>query len=162
VIELARIISMVVKMDDGAQVEYGPGDAVYMPPGHDAWIVGRSHLAGARQSRLRRRATICAGKWPACERTVGRSHIRISDQSQPAEPIVGRNAGQPSLRDRHRWVRCDSIAETKRRPRLSRRLSGFMTKLISFRLGQAVVNTKPSQTGPAFIRLLESLARSLT
>jgi quercetin dioxygenase-like cupin family protein len=31
---------MVVKMDDGAQVEYGPGDAFHMPPGHDAWIVG--------------------------------------------------------------------------------------------------------------------------
>jgi uncharacterized cupin superfamily protein len=31
---------MVVKMDDGAQVEFGPGDAFYMPPGHDAWIVG--------------------------------------------------------------------------------------------------------------------------
>jgi uncharacterized cupin superfamily protein len=31
---------MVVKMDDGAQVEYGPGDAFYMPPGLDAWIVG--------------------------------------------------------------------------------------------------------------------------
>jgi quercetin dioxygenase-like cupin family protein len=31
---------MVVKMDDGAEVEYGPGDAFYMPPGHDAWIVG--------------------------------------------------------------------------------------------------------------------------
>ncbi len=31
---------MAVKMDDGTQVEYGPGDAFYMPPGHDAWIVG--------------------------------------------------------------------------------------------------------------------------
>ena len=31
---------MVVKMDDGSEVEYGPGDAFYMPPGHDAWIVG--------------------------------------------------------------------------------------------------------------------------
>jgi quercetin dioxygenase-like cupin family protein len=31
---------MIVKMDDGAQVEYGPGDAFFMPPGHDAWIVG--------------------------------------------------------------------------------------------------------------------------
>jgi quercetin dioxygenase-like cupin family protein len=31
---------MVVKMDDGAEVEYGPGDAFYMPPGHDAWTVG--------------------------------------------------------------------------------------------------------------------------
>jgi len=31
---------MVVKMDDGTEVEYGPGDAFYMAPGHDAWIVG--------------------------------------------------------------------------------------------------------------------------
>ncbi len=31
---------MLVKMDDGSEVEYGPGDAFYMPPGHDAWIVG--------------------------------------------------------------------------------------------------------------------------
>jgi len=31
---------MAVKMDDGTQVEYGPGDAFHMPPGHDAWIVG--------------------------------------------------------------------------------------------------------------------------
>ena len=27
-------------MDDGTQVKYGPGDAFYMPPGHDAWIGG--------------------------------------------------------------------------------------------------------------------------
>ena len=31
---------MVVRMDDGNEVEYGPGDAFYMPAGHDAWIVG--------------------------------------------------------------------------------------------------------------------------
>jgi hypothetical protein len=31
---------MVVKMDDGAQVEYGTGDAFHMPAGHNAWIVG--------------------------------------------------------------------------------------------------------------------------
>ncbi|HKI92477.1 MAG TPA: cupin domain-containing protein [Gaiellaceae bacterium] len=31
---------MVVQMDDGEEVEYGPGDVFYMPPGHDAWIVG--------------------------------------------------------------------------------------------------------------------------
>ncbi len=31
---------MVVRMDDGAEVEYGLGDVFYMPPGHDAWIVG--------------------------------------------------------------------------------------------------------------------------
>ena len=31
---------MVVKMDDGAEDEFGPGDAFYMPAGHNAWIVG--------------------------------------------------------------------------------------------------------------------------
>jgi hypothetical protein len=31
---------MVVKMDDGSQTEYGPGDFFFMPAGHDAWIVG--------------------------------------------------------------------------------------------------------------------------
>ncbi|HSV36591.1 MAG TPA: cupin domain-containing protein [Ramlibacter sp.] len=33
---------MVVKMlDDGSEMEYGPGDVFYMPPGHDAWVVGK-------------------------------------------------------------------------------------------------------------------------
>ena len=31
---------MLVKMDDGSEVEYGPGDFFFMPPGHDASIVG--------------------------------------------------------------------------------------------------------------------------
>ncbi|NEX59465.1 cupin domain-containing protein [Noviherbaspirillum galbum] len=31
---------MIVKMDDGSQMEYGAGDFFYMPPGHDAWVVG--------------------------------------------------------------------------------------------------------------------------
>ena len=31
---------MVVKMDDGSELEFGPGDAFYMPAGHDAWIAG--------------------------------------------------------------------------------------------------------------------------
>ena len=31
---------MVVKMNDGSEEEFGPGDAFYMPPGHDAWTVG--------------------------------------------------------------------------------------------------------------------------
>ena len=31
---------MVVRMDDGSEAEYGPGDFFLMPPGHDAWIVG--------------------------------------------------------------------------------------------------------------------------
>lgn len=31
---------MAVRMDDGSEMEYGPGDVFYMPPGHDAWVVG--------------------------------------------------------------------------------------------------------------------------
>jgi len=29
-----------VRMDDGTEVEYGPGDVGHIPPGHDAWVVG--------------------------------------------------------------------------------------------------------------------------
>ena len=29
-----------VKMDDGTEKEYGPGDAYVIPPGHDGWVVG--------------------------------------------------------------------------------------------------------------------------
>jgi quercetin dioxygenase-like cupin family protein len=31
---------MKVVMDDGQEMEYGPGDFAIMPPGHDAWIIG--------------------------------------------------------------------------------------------------------------------------
>ena len=31
---------MHVKMDDGSEADLGPGDAVALPPGHDAWTVG--------------------------------------------------------------------------------------------------------------------------
>ena len=29
-----------VKMDDGTEREFVPGDVSYLPPGHDAWVVG--------------------------------------------------------------------------------------------------------------------------
>ena len=29
-----------VVMDDGSELELGPGDVSYLPPGHDAWVVG--------------------------------------------------------------------------------------------------------------------------
>jgi hypothetical protein len=33
--------SLRVRMDDdGTEQEFGPGDAMYIPPGHDAWVVG--------------------------------------------------------------------------------------------------------------------------
>jgi quercetin dioxygenase-like cupin family protein len=31
---------MVVKMDDGAEIEFGPGDVGVIAPGHDGWVVG--------------------------------------------------------------------------------------------------------------------------
>jgi hypothetical protein len=39
---LGYVISgrMKVVMDDGSEIEFGPGDAMSLPPGHDAWIVG--------------------------------------------------------------------------------------------------------------------------
>jgi uncharacterized cupin superfamily protein len=30
-----------VIMDDGSEQEFGPGDVYYIPPGHDAWVVGK-------------------------------------------------------------------------------------------------------------------------
>ena len=35
-----------VRMDDGTEVEYGPGDAWFVPPGHDMTIVGTEPLVG--------------------------------------------------------------------------------------------------------------------
>src|SRR5438034_1396082 len=29
-----------VRMDDGSEMEAGPGEAYNIPPGHDAWVVG--------------------------------------------------------------------------------------------------------------------------
>jgi quercetin dioxygenase-like cupin family protein len=29
-----------VRMDDGTELEFGPGDVVSIPPGHDGWTVG--------------------------------------------------------------------------------------------------------------------------
>jgi oxalate decarboxylase/phosphoglucose isomerase-like protein (cupin superfamily) len=31
---------MRVRMDDGSEEEFGPGDVGYVPPGHNAWVVG--------------------------------------------------------------------------------------------------------------------------
>ena len=31
---------MAIRMNDGEELEFGPGDFMVCPPGHDAWIVG--------------------------------------------------------------------------------------------------------------------------
>ena len=30
----------MVRMDDGQEIEYGPGDVGLVPPRHEAWVVG--------------------------------------------------------------------------------------------------------------------------
>ena len=39
---LAYVVSgrMKAVMDDGQEIEVGPGDAMLLPPGHDAWVIG--------------------------------------------------------------------------------------------------------------------------
>ena len=41
-----------LRMDDGTEYEFGPGDVFHVPPGHDSWVVGDEpyvslHLLGA-------------------------------------------------------------------------------------------------------------------
>jgi hypothetical protein len=31
---------LAIRMDDGSQIEAGPGDITSLPSGHDAWVVG--------------------------------------------------------------------------------------------------------------------------
>jgi hypothetical protein len=33
-----------IRMADGTEVEFGPGDVGVVPPGHDAWVVGDEEL----------------------------------------------------------------------------------------------------------------------
>ena len=37
---------MGIRMDDGSELEIGPGDVTSIPPGHDAWIVGDEPFVG--------------------------------------------------------------------------------------------------------------------
>ena len=43
---LIHVISgrIVVRMDDGSEAEFGPGDVGSIPRGHDAWIIGSEPL----------------------------------------------------------------------------------------------------------------------
>lgn len=48
VLHLTYVVSgrMGVRMDDGSEVEFGPGDVGVIPPGHDAWVVGDEPVVG--------------------------------------------------------------------------------------------------------------------
>ena len=42
-----------VVMDDGSELEFGPGDVSYLPPGHDAWVVGNEPVVVVDISGMR-------------------------------------------------------------------------------------------------------------
>ncbi len=37
---------MHVQMNDGSELAIGPGEALHIPPGHDAWVVGDESYVG--------------------------------------------------------------------------------------------------------------------
>jgi quercetin dioxygenase-like cupin family protein len=41
-----------VRLDDGTEEEFGPGDAYVIPPGHDAWVVGDEPVVSVDMSRV--------------------------------------------------------------------------------------------------------------
>ena len=45
---LGHLISgrMGVRMDDGTEMAFGPGDVYEIPPGHDGWVIGDEPVVG--------------------------------------------------------------------------------------------------------------------
>jgi uncharacterized cupin superfamily protein len=41
-----------VVMTDGAEEEFGPGDAAVIPAGHNAWVIGDEPVVGIDFTRL--------------------------------------------------------------------------------------------------------------
>ncbi len=39
-----------VRMNDDTEIEYGPGDVMSIPPGHDGWVVGNEPFVGIEWS----------------------------------------------------------------------------------------------------------------
>jgi quercetin dioxygenase-like cupin family protein len=46
-----------VRMDNGTEQEFGPGDAMYIPPGHDAWVVGNQPFVAVDFTGMKEYAT---------------------------------------------------------------------------------------------------------
>ncbi len=42
-----------IRMNDGTEQEFGPGDVSLVPPGHDAWVVGNEPVVGIDISGMR-------------------------------------------------------------------------------------------------------------
>ena len=41
-----------VKMNDGGEEEYGPGDVAYIPPGHNSWVVWNEAYTGIESATV--------------------------------------------------------------------------------------------------------------
>ena len=42
-----------VVMEDGSEHEFGPGDLTFIPPGHDAWVVGQEPVVALDMTGLK-------------------------------------------------------------------------------------------------------------
>jgi len=43
---------LYVRLDDGTEEEFGPGEAYVIPPRHDAWVVGDEPVVSVDMSRV--------------------------------------------------------------------------------------------------------------
>jgi hypothetical protein len=51
-----------VRMDDGTEQECGPGEALYVPPGHDAWVVGNAPFVAVDFTGMKEYAATASNK----------------------------------------------------------------------------------------------------
>jgi hypothetical protein len=51
-----------VRMDDGTEQEFGPGEAMYIPPGHDGWVVGNEPFVAIDFTGMKEYATSTSKK----------------------------------------------------------------------------------------------------
>ena len=51
-----------VRMDDGTEQECGPGEALYVPPGHDAWVIGNEPFVAVDFTGMKEYAATTSNK----------------------------------------------------------------------------------------------------
>ena len=51
-----------IRMDDGTEQEVGPGEAMYVPPGHDAWVVGNEQFVAVDFTGMKEFAAATSSK----------------------------------------------------------------------------------------------------
>ena len=49
-------------MDDGTEQKFGPGEAMYIPHGHDAWVVGDEQFIAVDFSGIKEYAAATSAK----------------------------------------------------------------------------------------------------